>query len=75
VVRSLQGLDNYDRVEDLLRRLDELPPDLKDLYEHMLGQMIPSYRREASKLLQVIVRSHEVQTECPLDLLQLSYAE
>lgn len=71
----LNGLQNSDRIVDLRRRLEELPDDLSNLYEHMLGKMSPRYQEEASKIIQVVLLSTEVQRDYPLTLLQLSFAE
>jgi hypothetical protein len=58
VVRSLlEGLQNYDRLEDLERRLKELPRDLEDLFRHMLRHIPAEYKAESSQIFQ-IVRSH-----------------
>ncbi|PVH78540.1 hypothetical protein DL98DRAFT_550080 [Cadophora sp. DSE1049] len=44
-VRSLiGGLQDYDTTPDLLQKLEELPPDLEKLYDHMLGSMNPRNR-------------------------------
>jgi hypothetical protein len=76
VVRSLlRGRQNYDRVSDLRRRLEELPPDLEQLYKHMLETMTPLYRQQASQLFQIVTASIGVQEVQPLTLLQLSYAD
>ena len=75
VVRSLiSGLKTYDRISDLQRRLDELPPELKDLHKHMLSSTKPLYRCQASQLLQIALRFFMTQCEEPLTLLQLSLA-
>ena len=69
------GLSRSDRIVDLQRRLDELPADLEKLYQKMLDSMDHRERQQASKILQLVLRSTEVQTEGPLSLLQLSFAE
>lgn len=75
-VRSLlNGLRNHDRIEDLRRRLDELPADLKELYSHMVRRMPPIYRQQASQLFQLVLRSIQVQPEDSITALQLSFAE
>ena len=76
VVRSLlNGLQDYDTRSDLLLKLDELPPDLEKLYDHMLGSMSPQNRRQGSELLQLVLRSMETHGAYPLTVLQLSFAE
>ena len=71
----LHGLQAYDTLSDLLERLNELPPDLERLYFHMLGSMSPQYRRQGSKVLQLVMRSMETHGQYPVTPLQLSFAE
>ncbi|OCL09227.1 hypothetical protein AOQ84DRAFT_291652, partial [Glonium stellatum] len=76
VVRLLrQGLQEYGSISDLQRKLDELPPDLEKLYQHMLSSMSLSDRIQGSKLLQVVLRSTETHGNYPMTVLQLSFAE
>ena len=66
VVRSLiHGLLNYDGISDLRRRLEVFPTELQSLYKHMMEQMEPLYRRQASEYLQIILQSHGVQLHTP----------
>ncbi|KAF4627148.1 hypothetical protein G7Y89_g11005 [Cudoniella acicularis] len=54
VVRSLLGgLRNGDDVNDLRRRLQDLPPDLASLYEHMMIHVEQIYRGQASRTFQI----------------------
>lgn len=71
----LEGLRNYDRLMDFRRRLEVLPPDLEDLYNHMLNQMQPLYLRQASQLLQIVLQHVELEADQPFSALQLSFAE
>src|ERR1700733_15379470 len=41
VASLLSGLCDGDDIEDLRRRLKELPPDLEDLFQHMLNKLNP----------------------------------
>jgi hypothetical protein len=72
VVRSLlNGLRNRDGIDDLRRRLQELPSGLSDLYSHMFNNVEPLYRKQASQTFQiydVIAR----ETNVPCLLLQLA---
>ncbi|KAI9714033.1 MAG: hypothetical protein M1820_000763 [Bogoriella megaspora] len=71
VVRSLlAGLTNGDRGGDLHKRLNELPPDLEQLYQKILGDLEPLYLEQASRLLQITCAALE-----PPSLLCLSLAE
>ncbi|KAH7385205.1 hypothetical protein DE146DRAFT_792111 [Phaeosphaeria sp. MPI-PUGE-AT-0046c] len=58
VVRSLlEGLQNYDRLPDLQKRLRALPRDLESLFGHMLRSIPAEYQLESSQMFQ-IVTSH-----------------
>ena len=76
VVRSvLVGLQNWDSLNEILQRLDELPSDLKDLYAHILKRMPLSYRQQASELFQIAVHFLDVQPDDKLMTpLQLHFA-
>jgi hypothetical protein len=72
VVHSLlEGILNFDRSSDLFRRLDELPDDLEDLYQHMLDRVKPSwYLEEGLRLLRLVQASNS-----NLTLLRLAFVE
>ncbi|PVH77304.1 hypothetical protein DL98DRAFT_638501, partial [Cadophora sp. DSE1049] len=71
VVHSLlAGFGNADRLSDLKRRLDFLPPDLENLYRKMLKSLDPFYLEHASQLFQLIRASTS-----PPSLLCLSFAD
>jgi hypothetical protein len=54
VVRDLlNGLMNYDGLQDLERRLNKLPRDLEELYDHMLKRTDASLQLPASEIFQV----------------------
>lgn len=75
VVRSLlEGLQNYDRLTDLRRRLRLLPRDLESLFSHMLHNIPAEYKMESSRMFQ-IVRSHYANTNFELSALALGLAE
>ena len=71
----LHSLDAGDSLKELSQQLDTMPTELGPFYKHMLDKMEPSYRRQASWYLQMVLRSIEVQLEHPLDLLQCFLAE
>ncbi|KAJ3566269.1 hypothetical protein NPX13_g7202 [Xylaria arbuscula] len=71
VVRSLlEGLTNGDGLQELHTRLEELPPDLEDLYAKMLGSLDERYLSHASRLFQIV-------RACigPLTLLRMALAD
>ena len=49
----LSGFMDYDNISELRRRVRELPPELDDMFQHMLGKINRRYRQECSRLLQV----------------------
>ena len=71
VVHSLlAGLVNADRIADLQRRLDFLPPDLENLYERMLNDLDPFYFEHASQYFRLVRASQE-----PPTLLRMFFAD
>jgi hypothetical protein len=71
VVSSLlSGMAFGDRVSDLNRRLDVLPPDLGKLYEKMLLSLDPFYLEHAAQLFSLVRASTS-----PLPLLVASFAD
>ncbi len=76
VVRSLRvGLQNYNTAAELMEDVDVLPPDLEKLYDHMLGSMSPRNRLLGSQFLQLVLRHMDRESDFPLSLLQVSYAQ
>ncbi|RYP57756.1 hypothetical protein DL770_010591 [Monosporascus sp. CRB-9-2] len=49
----LEGFAAYDNIEELRKRVDELPPELEDLFQHMLNKIDPRYQAEAAKILRI----------------------
>ena len=74
VASLLDGLRNYDRVADLRKRLETLPPDLENLYSHMLDKLEPLYQTQASQLLQIVYQHVDLADGLYLSTLQLSFA-
>jgi hypothetical protein len=55
VVKSLlNGLMNQDTIKDLERRLELLPPDLEDLYRHMISTVDLLYRSRTFKFFYFV---------------------
>lgn len=72
VVKSIvQGLTDHDGVEDLHRRLRDLPPELDELYGQMLSSISPPfYVVQGAKLLQLVYQSPH-----PISVLELSLSD
>lgn len=76
VVKSLlRGLIDGDQMDDLRRRLYQYPRELEPLYKHMLDGVDELHRVQASKYLQILLKSIKVQLRWPLTLLQMSFAD
>ena len=73
VVNSLlEGLTNRDRISDLQKRLELLPADLEDLYEHMLLKHIdPFYHEQSSQIFQIVCAAEK---RTALSILTLDFA-
>lgn len=57
--RSLiEGFAAYDKAGELLERVAELPIELEDLFRHMLRNLKPRYRSQATEMLRLC---HEAQ--------------
>ncbi|TPX09867.1 uncharacterized protein E0L32_008889 [Thyridium curvatum] len=71
VVQSLlEGLTNGDGLRDLHSRLDELPPNLEDLYVKILENLDEKYLDHASRLFQIVRACDE-----PPTLLRVALAD
>ncbi|KAK3314032.1 hypothetical protein B0H66DRAFT_567620 [Apodospora peruviana] len=76
VVRILiRRLQNYDSVAELYEEIDNLPQDLEELYDRMLGSMSLQHRITGSKYLQLAVVNLEFSPRVAMTPLQLSFAE
>jgi hypothetical protein len=74
-VRSLlDGLRNYDGIEELQRRLVELPPDLETFYDYMIKRVPSEYRHQAAQMFRLVLLANEHQAGTSVLALQLSYA-
>ena len=75
VVDSLiDGLRNYDAIQDLQRRVKELPTDLYDLYDVMLSRIPVSYRSQTTRLLKIVLYNTG-WSDNELSVLGLRFAE
>lgn len=71
VINSLlEGLSEGERLEELQKRLDNLPPDLEHLFWNILSSLDEQHLKRASEFFQLYRESLR-----PLTLLMLSYAD
>lgn len=48
-----EGLAAHDFLHEIQRRVDDLPPELEDLFRQMLGRQEPRYRAQGAKILRL----------------------
>ena len=70
VASLLAGMSYGDRISDLQRRLEALPPDLELLYEKILLSLDPFYLEHAAQLFKLVQASLRQPS-----LLMLSFAD
>jgi hypothetical protein len=71
----LQGFASYDRVSQLRHRVDELPPELESLFQHMLSRVEFRYRNEAAKLLRLCHQNQKTSDAEPLFTIGLALVD
>ncbi|KAI0850613.1 prion-inhibition and propagation-domain-containing protein [Daldinia vernicosa] len=47
------GFADYDRIHELRRRVDELPPELEEMFQHMLNGINKRHREQGSRMLRI----------------------
>ncbi|KAG9508332.1 hypothetical protein J7337_001896 [Fusarium musae] len=47
------GFDDHDRLAEIRRRVDELPPELKDMFMHMLSKIHRRHQEQGARLLKI----------------------
>ncbi|OGM47253.1 hypothetical protein ABOM_003926 [Aspergillus bombycis] len=57
----LDGLDQYDWIDELERRVQALPPELEQFYDRMLRMIDPGYRRQAVRIFRLMLDSGNPQ--------------
>ncbi|EJT72935.1 hypothetical protein GGTG_09786 [Gaeumannomyces tritici R3-111a-1] len=56
----LEGFAAYDHVDELLRRVDELPLELGELFQQMLQKVDARYHEEMAKILKICYQKIQV---------------
>ncbi|WYZ45923.1 hypothetical protein EsH8_IX_000148 [Colletotrichum jinshuiense] len=57
----LMGFAAYDRIAELRRRVDELPPELEQMFQHMLYKVDQRYRKSGAELLRLCYTKRQSQ--------------
>ncbi|RSM15027.1 hypothetical protein CEP52_001060 [Fusarium oligoseptatum] len=56
--KLLSGFADHDRISELRRRVDELPPELEDMFQLMLRKIDKRHQIQASRLLRLCYTFH-----------------
>ncbi|EEU34855.1 uncharacterized protein NECHADRAFT_55084 [Fusarium vanettenii 77-13-4] len=59
----LRGFDEFDSVDELRERVKALPPELKDMFAHMLSTVENRHKVQAARILRVCYLNHVVKRE------------
>ena len=70
-----EGLDNFDRLPELRRRIDELPPELESLFQYMLNGIEGRYRDHACKIIRICFQNQLVSATQELFTLGLALVD
>lgn len=71
----LDGFNDYDKLSEVRRRVDELPPELEDMFTHMLGKVSKRHTAQGAQLLSICHTYHgEPSRFLPKDLSALGLA-
>ena len=64
VVKSvIRGLQDGDRLDELHSRLDEIPTELLELYQHLLNKVPQQYRAQSCEIFQIYMTSLPIENE------------
>ncbi|KAI8962922.1 prion-inhibition and propagation-domain-containing protein [Daldinia sp. FL1419] len=55
------GFADYDRIHELQRRVDELPPELEEMFQHMLNGINKRHREQGSRMLRICFVARQAQ--------------
>ncbi|KAI1480125.1 prion-inhibition and propagation-domain-containing protein [Daldinia eschscholtzii] len=55
------GFADYDRIHELRRRVDELPPELEEMFQHMLNRINKRHREQGSWMLRICFIARQAQ--------------
>lgn len=69
-----EGFEAYDDAEELRRRVDELPPELEQLFRHILNGLPTRFIKQSAKLLRVCYTSRLLQFESRIPAFRLAWA-
>jgi hypothetical protein len=71
----IEGFTAYDNAKELQARVDELPPELEDLFRHILGRIPPRFLHQTAKILRICYHSHLLYVSRCISTLALAWAD
>lgn len=71
----LDGFTAFDRVTELRDRINELPPELEDLFRHMLERVDERYRTQTVKILKLAYYNRALPNKGYLQTLGLALVD
>jgi len=71
----LEGLAACDFISELRNRVDDLPPELEDLFSHMLGKGDPRYQAQGAQLLRICYENQLSKATKQVTTLGLALAD
>ena len=69
------GLNGIVDLHELARVIEDLPSEIESLYMQMLNRIKPAYRRDAARILQVVLYQSQLQWYYSLNLFRLYFIE
>ena len=70
----LEGFESCDRYEDMLNRIELLPKDLEDLYNHMLNRLSIVHYERAMITFGIMLQHQQSREQTVLSLVDLKWA-
>ncbi|KAI1456385.1 prion-inhibition and propagation-domain-containing protein [Annulohypoxylon moriforme] len=60
----LSGFADYDRIDELQQRVDELPPELETMFQHMLNKINKRHREQSARMLRICYTNTQARDRC-----------
>ncbi|KAI6092140.1 prion-inhibition and propagation-domain-containing protein [Hypoxylon rubiginosum] len=71
----LEGFASSDYIPDILRRIDELPPELEDLFSHMLSKVDSRYQGHCAKHLRTCYQNKLIPNAPVISSMAMAIAD
>ena len=71
----LDGFAAYDTMSELRKRVDELPPDLEELFKYMLNKVDKRYKTQGARILRICYHHQSLGMGITIPAVGLAYLE